>query len=241
MMFKLILENGWEIPLSVRDDIGEKMLTITPIISRLIKWKEEVYFETDLELEVEELTSRVKRGDFAYWPPGKALCLFYGVSQPYTPLRIIGESIGTIGFLRDVESESIVRVEVYQDYDEVKEVCAFLRNLGYEAASRKDDEGFVSVVLNVCCKNVKIGVDLFVETYGIYVESDDIAAYEGTLAEKVVLWNVRKNINERSRRVRLDLNERFMLCLSACCENLKELPELLNEFKNCIGVLKGYI
>ena len=237
----MVLENGWEVPLDVNDRVSKRIMSLIPITSRLIRWKEEVYFETELELELKELTGHVKRGDFAYWPPGKALCLFYGISQPYTPLIIIGEAIGTLSFLRDVEEGSIVKVDIYRDYENVKEVCNYLRKLGYKVASRSDDEGFISVSLNMCYEEIRLGLDIFVEEYGIYVESDELASYNRTLPEKETLHKIRDIIGKHAKKVRLDLNERSMLCLSACCSNLKELPELLNKFKECIKALNSYI
>ena len=241
MMLKLVLEDGWEIPLNIRDDIGREISAVIPMVSRLEKWKEEIYFETELQLEVERLVNRVERGDFAYWPPGRALCLFYGISQPYTPVEIIGEALGSLDFLSDIESGTIVRLETYEDYNEVKEICEILRGLGYKAASRKDDEGVISIALNIYYGNERVGVDLFPEEYGIYVESDSLAKYERTVPERVAVRKMRKLIKDTSGNIRLDLNERDMLCLSACCKSLRELPELLNEFKRCIEVLKDYI
>lgn len=53
------------------------------------RWGQEIYFATGVCGEGDEATSEcVARGDVGYWPPGQALCLFWGP----TPLSV-GEEI----------------------------------------------------------------------------------------------------------------------------------------------------
>ncbi len=46
----------------------------------------------------------------AYWPPGKALCLFFG-QQPYSPVNIVGQLDGDPDVLGEVQDGEPVRVE----------------------------------------------------------------------------------------------------------------------------------
>lgn len=69
----------------------DAILKVLPIHSRAAVWKEEVYFETPVKAGLEKPKSRVEAGDIAYWPLGSAICVFYGKSQPYSPVNLIGK------------------------------------------------------------------------------------------------------------------------------------------------------
>ena len=59
-----------------------------PITGRVKIWGDEIYFSIPVNVE-EELDSQetVRAGAVAYWPPGSALCLFWGP----TPVSAPGE------------------------------------------------------------------------------------------------------------------------------------------------------
>src|SRR4030042_3601326 len=57
-----------------------------PIEGRAALWKEEVYFETPIKMGEEKAKATVETGGMAFWPMGSALCVFYGQSQPYSPV-----------------------------------------------------------------------------------------------------------------------------------------------------------
>ncbi len=80
------------------------------IDSRAQRWGDEVYFETPLEVGEEEPQADVPSGTVAYWPPGKALCLFFG-QKPYSPVNVVGEVEGDPGVLSAVDDGEAVRVE----------------------------------------------------------------------------------------------------------------------------------
>ena len=52
----------------------------------------------------------VPSGTVAYWPPGKALCLFFG-QKPYSPVNVVGRIEGDPGVLSGVGEGEAVRVE----------------------------------------------------------------------------------------------------------------------------------
>ena len=82
-----------------------------PIEGRVALWKEEVYFETPVIMGGEKAKSKVEKGDLAYWPLGKAFCIFYGQSQPYSPVNIIGKVTANLELFAKVKSGSVIRVE----------------------------------------------------------------------------------------------------------------------------------
>ena len=48
-----------------------------PIEGEANIWLDEIYFDVPLKLDYETHSSKTKRGDLSYWPPGSALCIFY--------------------------------------------------------------------------------------------------------------------------------------------------------------------
>jgi len=62
-----------------------------PVEGRAALWKEEVYFEIPVKIGEEKAKTTVETGDIAFWPMGSALCVFYGQSQPYSSVNILGK------------------------------------------------------------------------------------------------------------------------------------------------------
>jgi hypothetical protein len=81
-----------------------------PIDSRAQRWGDEVYFEVPVEAAEEDPQADVPSGTVAYWPPGKALCLFFG-QTPYSPVNVVGEIEGDPRVLSKVDDGEAVRVE----------------------------------------------------------------------------------------------------------------------------------
>jgi len=82
-----------------------------PIEGRAALWKEEVYFEIPVKMGEEKARSKVEKGDLAFWPMGNALCVFYGESQPYSPVNIVGRVTQNLELFERVKSGSVIRVE----------------------------------------------------------------------------------------------------------------------------------
>lgn len=70
-----------------------------PFTVKINVWGKEIYTEPiPVKAEEENAKSVVELFDVAYWPPGQALCLFYGptplstdVIKPYSPVNVIGK------------------------------------------------------------------------------------------------------------------------------------------------------
>ena len=82
-----------------------------PIEGRAALWKEEVYFETPIKMGEEKAKGTVERGTIAFWPMGSALCIFYGESQPYSPVNILGKITKNLELFGSVKSGTKIRVE----------------------------------------------------------------------------------------------------------------------------------
>ncbi|MGD8545578.1 MAG: cyclophilin-like fold protein [Candidatus Bathyarchaeota archaeon] len=82
-----------------------------PLEGRAALWKEEVYFEIQVKMGEEKAKSTVEKGTIAFWPMGSAICIFYGESQPYSPVNIIGEVTDNLEIFSKVESGTKIKVE----------------------------------------------------------------------------------------------------------------------------------
>ena len=59
-----------------------------PIEASVNLWGDEIYFKTNLESQSNQLQQVVDIGDVAFWPPGQAMCLFFGLTPISTPDEI---------------------------------------------------------------------------------------------------------------------------------------------------------
>jgi uncharacterized protein len=49
-----------------------------PLSGTANRWGDEVYFEVPVDLADDDGVEVVQVGDLAYWPPGNAVCIFWG-------------------------------------------------------------------------------------------------------------------------------------------------------------------
>jgi len=89
------------------DTIARKL----PVEGRAALWKEEVYFEIPVKIGEEKAKSTVEIGTIAFWPMGSALCVFYGHSQPYSPVNILGKVTKNLELFKQVKSGATIKVE----------------------------------------------------------------------------------------------------------------------------------
>ena len=93
----------------------EAIIKILPIEGRASIWKEEVYFEIPLKMGEEKSKATVEKGTIGFWPMGSALCIFYGTSQPYSPVNICGKIFENLESFKQVKSGKKIKVEIIQD------------------------------------------------------------------------------------------------------------------------------
>jgi hypothetical protein len=82
-----------------------------PIEGRAALWKEEVYFETPIKMGEEKAKGTVEVGTIAFWPMGSAICIFFGNSQPYSPVSILGKITQNLQLFKNVKSGTRIKVE----------------------------------------------------------------------------------------------------------------------------------
>ena len=83
-----------------------------PIEGRAAVWKEEVYFEIQVKMGEEKAKPTVETGTIAFWPMGGAICVFYGKSQPYSPVSILGKITSNLDLFKQVKSGATIKVEM---------------------------------------------------------------------------------------------------------------------------------
>jgi uncharacterized protein len=83
-----------------------------PVEGRSAIWKEEVYFEIPIKMGEEKAKPTVETGTIAFWPMGSALCVFYGQSQPYSPVNILGKITKNLEVFKQVKSGAAIKVEL---------------------------------------------------------------------------------------------------------------------------------
>ncbi|MEM3194348.1 MAG: cyclophilin-like fold protein [Candidatus Bathyarchaeia archaeon] len=89
----------------------DAIVRLLPIEGRAAIWQSEIYFEIPLKIGVEKPKEIVKKGDLAYWPLGKAFCIFLNDMRPHSPVNIIGQITENIDIFNGVRSGAKIRVE----------------------------------------------------------------------------------------------------------------------------------
>jgi uncharacterized protein len=89
------------------DTIARKM----PLEGRAALYKEEIYFEIPIKMGEEKAKPTVETGAIAFWPMGGAICIFYGKSQPYSPVSIMGKVTNNLEIFQHIKSGTRIRIE----------------------------------------------------------------------------------------------------------------------------------
>lgn len=89
----------------------DALLRRLPVEGRVARWKEEVYFEAGITMGLEKAKSKVDPGTVAFWPMGSAVCVFYGDTQPYSPVNVIGVVKSGIEIFKDLAAGAKIRLE----------------------------------------------------------------------------------------------------------------------------------
>ncbi len=90
---------------------ADALLRRMPLEGRIARWKEEIYFEAGISMGPEKARSKVDSGTIAFWPMGSAICVFYGQTQPYSPVNVIGIVKNGIEIFRDVPVGTKIKME----------------------------------------------------------------------------------------------------------------------------------
>lgn len=87
-------------------------------------WGEEIYFPVSFTAELDaHAKEEVDIGTIAYWPPGKAFCIFFGptpvstsaMPRAYSPVNVFGKIHGDLADLRNVSPGEKIKVDLLHE------------------------------------------------------------------------------------------------------------------------------
>jgi len=90
---------------------ARRLLEVLPIDSTARVWGDEVYFEIPMHHQPENPQADVPPGTVAFWPDGDCLCVFFG-QKPYSPVNVVGATLGDPAEFARVREGDAVRVEL---------------------------------------------------------------------------------------------------------------------------------
>ena len=114
MGYKIKISSGdLEIEATLNDtSIAAKFKDILPLTANANTWGDEVYFTIPLNEDLVNPQEVVEEGDLGYWPPGRAFCIFFGITPDsrYKEIRaassvtVIGKVLGDATLFKEVTS-----------------------------------------------------------------------------------------------------------------------------------------
>jgi len=90
-----------------------------PIETRPDEWGDEFYFEVPVAMSLDETaTAKVKSGDIGYWPPGRAMAIFFGPTPmstgpdpvPASAVNLVGKIIDDANLLKKAKGASKISI-----------------------------------------------------------------------------------------------------------------------------------
>ncbi|MEW6424122.1 MAG: YfcE family phosphodiesterase [Bacillota bacterium] len=99
-------------------ETARKIWDALPVGGRVSLWGEEIYFHVPVAAELENGQETVRLGDIGYWPPGRAVCFFFGPTpvsageeiRPYSPVTVVGKMVDDPKQLKAVEDKEAVKI-----------------------------------------------------------------------------------------------------------------------------------
>ena len=117
----IIKVDGLDLPAVLDDtDCARAVAAILPMAVHPNTWGEEYYFEVAADCGLDETaTVRVAVGDIGYWPPGRAVAVFFGRTPmstgddpvPASEVNIIGRITGDAALLKQAPGPRSLKIE----------------------------------------------------------------------------------------------------------------------------------
>jgi hypothetical protein len=100
-------------------DLAASLWNALPISAAANTWGDEIYFGIPVDAELENAQEVVDLGDLAYWPPGRAFCVFFGPTpasrgdeiRPASAVTVIGKVEGDSTILKRVQQGDSVTLK----------------------------------------------------------------------------------------------------------------------------------
>lgn len=98
---------------------AERIWAALPIQGQANRWGDEIYFSIPVSVEEEHSRADVEVGAVAYWPPGSALCIFFGRTpasrsekpRAASPVNVFAKVKGDVTVFRNVRDGETVTIE----------------------------------------------------------------------------------------------------------------------------------
>ena len=98
---------------------AEAVWTALPVKGSANRWGDEIYFSTSVVHKEENARTEVEIGSIAYWPPGKAICVFFGPTpvskhgepRAYSPVNVFAKIVGDAAAFKKVHDNDEVVLE----------------------------------------------------------------------------------------------------------------------------------
>ena len=90
-----------------------------PLTARASTWGDEIYFDIGVTAEPEKPRDVVDPGALAYWPPGRAFCVFFGPTpasernecRAASGVNVVGRVVGDPAVFKKVRSGTTIKLE----------------------------------------------------------------------------------------------------------------------------------
>ena len=98
---------------------AERIWAALPIKGKANRWGDEIYFSIPVNVDEENANADVEVGAVAYWPPGNALCIFFGRTpasrsekpRAASPVNTFAKVKGDPAIFRNVHDGDTVTIE----------------------------------------------------------------------------------------------------------------------------------
>lgn len=117
-MNKIYLRTRYdEIEIELNDsDTANSIYLALPLEREINVWGGEIYFEIPVEHELQQGKKVMEIGEVAYWPQGKAFCIFFGRTpaskgkdpEAYTDVTPVGRVVTNLKLLDDLPDRTVV-------------------------------------------------------------------------------------------------------------------------------------
>lgn len=103
---------------------AQAVVKILPIEGRPNVWGDEFYCTVSVSMPLDDTaTTKVAVGDIGFWPPGRALAIFFGPTPmsngtepvPASKVNLVGKIVGDATELRRAKGASKMRIEKNDD------------------------------------------------------------------------------------------------------------------------------
>jgi hypothetical protein len=113
--------NDLQLPAELNDSMAAGTIWgALPLRGEASIWGDEIYFEVPLSIDLEPgAKEEVEVGTLGYWPPGRALCIFFGKTplstgdkpMAYSPVNVVGSVAGDCSVFKTVRPGDDVSIE----------------------------------------------------------------------------------------------------------------------------------